>query len=120
VTDTLKSSAPHIYDPVQFADLADWGTQPNCTAGPSKSSGRLLFKGPNNEPEVGLWVCTPGAWPLSIPRDEFCHFIAGRATYTSDTGQVIEVRPGTCVHFHAGWTGTCVVHETMRNLYMLR
>ena len=61
------------------------------TAGPSKSSGRLLFKGPNNEPETGVWVCTPGTWPLSIPRDEFCHFIAGRATYTRDNGEMIEV-----------------------------
>ena len=56
MTDTLKSSAPHIYDPLTFSDLADWGEQPDCTAGPSKSSGRLLFKGPNNEPETGLWV----------------------------------------------------------------
>jgi uncharacterized cupin superfamily protein len=120
VTDTLKSSAPHIYNAVSFNDLADWGEQANSTAGPSKSSGRLLFKGPNNEPETGVWVCTPGTWPLSIPRDEFCHFIAGRATYTRDTGEVIEVKPGTCVHFNAGWTGTCTVHETMRNVYMLR
>ena len=115
MTDTLKSSAPHIYDAVSFNDLADWGTQ-----GDSKSSGRLLFKGPNNEPETGVWVCTPGTWPLSIPRDEFCHFVAGRATYRRDTGEVIEVRPGTCVHFRAGWIGTCTVHETMRNVYMLR
>ena len=119
MTTTLKSTAPHIYDPVHFNDLADWGTQPNCTAGPSKSSGRLLFKGPNNEPETGLWVVTPGAWPLSIPRDEFCHFVVGRATYRHDNGEVIEVAPGTAVTFLAGWTGECTVHETMRNIYML-
>ncbi|WP_284735484.1 cupin domain-containing protein [Dongia deserti] len=120
MTDSLKSSAPHIYDAVWFPDLADWGEQPKCTGGPSRSSGRLLFKGPNNEPETGVWVCTPGTWPLIIPRDEFCHFIAGRATYRRDNGEVIEVRSGTCVHFTAGWTGTCTVHETMRNVYMLR
>ena len=73
-----------------------------------------------NSPEAGLWVCTPGKWPLKIPRDEFCHFIAGRATYQRDSGEVIEVTPGTCVHFTAGWTGICTVHETLRNVYMLR
>ena len=119
MTDTLKSSAPHIYDAVSFNDLADWGTQANSTAGPSKSSGRLLFKGPNNEPETGVWVCTPGTWPLSIPRDEFCHFVAGRATYRSDDGEVIEVAPETVVMFPAGWTGECTVHDTIRNIYML-
>jgi len=125
VTTNLTSSAPHISGALTYDDLADWGEQPNCLAGPSRSSGRLLFKRPDpslggNSPETGLWVCTPGQWPLSIPRDEFCHFIAGRATYQRDTGEVIEVTPGTCVHFTAGWTGLCTVHETLRNAYMLR
>ena len=62
---------------------------------------------------------------LKIPRDEFCHFIAGRATYVRDPidgkgVETIEVRPGTCVHFPAGWSGICTVHETIRNAYMLR
>ena len=82
-------------------------------------TGRLLSKGPNNQPETGIWVCTPGTWPLSIPRDEFCHFVAGRATYTRDDGEVIDVDAGTCVTFPAGWTGQCTVHETIRNIYML-
>jgi len=125
VSTNLTSSAPHISNPLAYGDLADWGEQPDCLAGPSRSSGRLLYKRPDptvggNSPESGLWVCTPGKWPLSIPRDEFCHFIGGRATYVRDTGEVIEVTPGTCVHFTAGWTGICTVHETLRNVYMLR
>jgi hypothetical protein len=121
----LNSSAPHIHDPVHYADLADWGVQSDAIAGESHSSGRLLYKRPDfavggNSPECGLWQCTPGKWRLSIPRDEFCHFISGRATYVRDDGEIIEVRPGTCVHFPAGWTGICTVHETMRNVYMLR
>ncbi len=116
MTANLQSSAPYIQGALIYADLADWGTQPGSD---SKSSGRLLFKGQGNSPETGIWVCTPGSWPLSIPRDEFCHFTAGRATYTRDNGEVIEVRAGTCVHFPAGWTGHCTVHETLRNTYML-
>lgn len=119
------STAPHIYDATHFDDLIDWGYQPNCIDGPSQSSGRLLFKRPDpaiggNSPEAGLWVVTPGKWPLSIPRDEFCHFLTGRATYVRDNGETIEVRAGTCVHFTAGWAGICTVHETLRNVYMLR
>jgi len=126
----LSSSAPHITDATTYDDLADWGKQPDCMEGTSKSTGRLLYKRPDpavggNSPEAGLWVCTPGKWPLKIPRDEFCHFIAGRATYVRDAidgqeGEAIEVRPGTCVHFPAGWSGICTVHETIRNAYMLR
>lgn len=115
----LSASAPHIHGATRFDDLVDWGGQPDAIAGASRSSGRLLHKGPGNSPEVGIWVCTPGSWRLAIPRDEFCHFLAGRATYRSDAGETIEVGPGTCVLFPAGWSGTCTVHETMRNSYML-
>ena len=113
------SSAPHIPNASTHSDLADWCVQPNALDGASHSSGRLLYKGPNNQPESGIWVCTPGSWTLSIPRDELCYFMSGRATYRSTEGEVIEVAAGTTVMFPAGWAGECTVHETMRNSYML-
>ena len=113
------SSAPHLYDASSRTDLVDWGAQPDAIEGASHSSGRLVHKGPDNRPETGIWVCTPGTWGLSIPRDELCHFVAGRATYTKDDGEVIKITPGTVVLFPAGWTGTCTVHDTMRNIYIL-
>ncbi|MEM9239504.1 MAG: cupin domain-containing protein [Pseudomonadota bacterium] len=115
----LTSSAPHIHGAVAYYDLVDWGNQPDMIDGQSHSSGRLLHKGPDNIPETGIWVCTPGRWRLSLPRDEFCHFVAGRATYCSDAGEVIEVTPGTCVLFREGWAGEAEIHETIRNIYML-
>ena len=36
------------------------------------------------------------------------------------SGDVIEVTAGTMVLFPAGWKGVCTVHQTMRNVYMLR
>ncbi len=115
----LASTAPHIHGASTYADLADWGPQPDAVEGRSHSTGRLLRKGPGNSPECGLWVCTPGTWRLAIPRDEFCSFVAGEATYTHDDGSTVAVSPGTVVMFPAGWTGTCEVRETIRNLYML-
>ncbi|PBB23731.1 MULTISPECIES: cupin domain-containing protein [unclassified Mesorhizobium] len=115
----MTSSAPHLHQASTRTDLVDWGAQPDVLDGASHSTGRLLHKGPNNQPESGIWVCTPGRWRLSIPRDELCHFVVGRATYRSDVGEVIEVSAGTVVMFPAGWTGECTVHETMRNVYML-
>ena len=113
------SSAPHLYQASTRSDLIDWGVQPNALEGTSHSSGRLVHKGPDNRPECGIWVCTPGRWRLTIPRDELCHFVAGRASYRSDAGETVEVTAGTVVLFPAGWTGECTVHETMRNIYML-
>ncbi|MCU0830885.1 MAG: cupin domain-containing protein [Rhizobiaceae bacterium] len=54
-----------------------------------------------------------------MPRDEFCWFIEGEATYVRDTGETVEVKPSTAVHFPAGWRGRCTVRATMRNTYML-
>jgi uncharacterized cupin superfamily protein len=113
------TTTPLLYDVSNRQDLLDWGVQSDAVEGVSHSSGRLLFKGPNNSPETGLWVCTPGRWRLSIPRDELCHFLAGRATYRHDNGEVIEVYPHTLVLFSAGWTGECTVEQTLRNVYML-
>jgi uncharacterized cupin superfamily protein len=115
----MSSSAPHLRQASTRTDLVDWGAQPEALEGASHSTGRLVHKGPNNQPESGIWVCTPGRWRLAIPRDELCHFVAGRATYRSDDGEVIEVSAATVVMFPAGWTGECTVHETIRNVYML-
>jgi uncharacterized protein len=117
----LDSSAPHLEGPALYAGtLRDWGHQPDPIAGNSKSDGVLLFKGEGGQPEVGLWQCSPGTWPLEIPRDEICYFVSGTASYSHETGEVIEVQPGTVVLFPAGWKGICTVHHTIRNVYMLR
>ncbi len=115
----LTSTAPHIHNACDFGDLVDWGAQPDPLAGTSHSTGRLLYKGPDNIPETGIWDCTPGRWRLSVPRDEFCHFVSGCARYTSDEGEVIDVSAGTCVLFLAGWSGEAEIFETIRNIYML-
>lgn len=113
------SSAPHLYQASSCNDLTDWGMQPDAIEGTSHSSGKLIYKGANGQPEVGMWVCTPGRWRLTIPRDELCHFVSGRATYVHQDGEVIEIEPSTVVLFPAGWSGECTVHETMRNTYIL-
>nr|WP_325247983.1 cupin domain-containing protein [Amylibacter sp.] len=114
-----STATPHLHHASTRQDLVDWGLQPDALDGASASSGKLVHKGPDNRPETGIWVCTPGRWRLAIPRDEFCHFVAGRATYTRDDGEIIEVQKDTIVMFPAGWSGDCTVHETMRNVYML-
>lgn len=114
-----SGSAQHIYDARSAGGLKDWGPQPDAIEGQSRSSGLLLYKAADGKVESGLWVCTPGSWRLSIPGDELCYFLSGRATYTEHNGDTIDVTPGTAVHFPSGWAGRCDVHETMRNTYML-
>ena len=106
--------------PGTLADLQDWGPVPTMIEGMSLTSGVLLHKGPNGDSECGVWECTPGTWACHVTRDEFCHFLVGRCTYTHDSGEVIEIAPDTVAFFPAGWRGTCRVRETVRKVYMIR
>jgi uncharacterized cupin superfamily protein len=118
----LDSSAPHIAQASTWdEDLVDWGGHLEPIDGRSTNCGRLLWKGAEDGlPEAGVWICTPGTWRLVLPRDELCYFVAGRATYSRDDGEVVEVTPGTVAHFREGWSGTVEVHETTRSIYMMR
>ncbi|HEY1384767.1 MAG TPA: cupin domain-containing protein [Dongiaceae bacterium] len=111
---------PVLHDPKTATDLKDWGPVPTMIEGRSATSGAVLHKGPNGENESGIWICTPGYWRCEVTRDEFCHFLLGRCTYTHESGEVIEIRPDTIAFFPQGWKGTCRVHETVRKVYMIR
>ena len=116
----MPSSAPTLYNPRAVNDVSDWGIVPTMIEGESRTSGVLLHKDPNSESEAGLWICTPGTWECHVTRDEFCHFLVGRCTYTHESGEVIEIVPETAAFFPAGWKGICQVHETVRKVYMIR
>jgi uncharacterized cupin superfamily protein len=115
---TTAGFTPYLEAVSTRTDLVDWGVQSDAVEGVSVPAVGCCSRA-EQQPETGLWVCTPGRWRLAIPRDELCHFIAGAATYRHDNGEVIEVRPNTLVLFPAGWTGECHVRETLRNVYML-
>lgn len=115
----LDSSAPHIHGASHWdEDLVDWGGHLSPIDGNSTNCGRLLFKGEGGLPEVGIWDVTPGSWELLLPADELCHFVHGRAVYKAYSGEVIEIEPGTLVHFKEGWRGTVEVFDNTRSVYM--
>jgi hypothetical protein len=57
---------------------------------------------------------------MPINSDEFCHFLLRRCTCSHESGEVIEIVPGTVAFFPQDWKGTCRVHETIRKVYMIR
>lgn len=113
-------TTPIMKDPLSLTDLVDWGTIPTMTDGVSHVSGKVLHKGDGGRSECGYWVCTPGTWTCHVTADEFCHFLAGRSTYTHESGEVIEIEPDTAAFFPKDWKGVCTVHETIKKVYMIR
>jgi uncharacterized cupin superfamily protein len=100
--------------------LTDWGPVAAPIGTPvSQTRGVLLDRAPSGFPESGVWECTPGTWRCEVERAEFCHFLVGRATYSHDDGEVIEITPGTTAWFPAGWRGRCTVKATVRKVYAI-
>lgn len=69
--------------------------------------------------ETGVWECTPGRWRRQIVEQEFCHFVAGRCTFTPDGGEPIEICAGDALMMPANTTGIWDIQETVRKTYVL-
>lgn len=116
----LAGGAASLRKPLAQTALLDWGVIPTMLTGESRTSGKLLHKGPQGRSESGIWRCTPGRWSCHVTRDEFCHFLAGRSTYVHENGEVIEILPDTVAFFPQDWRGICTVHSTVTKIYMIR
>jgi len=118
--DSTPKAAMTLADPLALSELKDWGAIPTMIQGESRTAGRLLHREADNTAECGYWTCTPGTWHCHVTRDEYCHFLAGRSTYThGESGDVIEIRPDTVAFFPKDWKGTCVVQETVKKVYLI-
>ncbi|MGG2397866.1 cupin domain-containing protein [Pseudomonas sp. SH1-B] len=69
--------------------------------------------------ETGVWECTPGRWRRQIVQQEFCHFIAGRCTFTPDGGETMEIAAGDALMMPANTLGIWDIQETVRKTYVL-
>lgn len=114
-----ESSAPHIYS-VSSCQLgsADDARHPASQGRDSNSQCSMLWKSESGLPEAGIRNLAASNLEKMFVNDELCHFVKGNAIYKSDNGEVIEVNPGTVVHFKQGWRGEIDVLENTRLVYM--
>jgi uncharacterized cupin superfamily protein len=68
---------------------------------------------------AGIWECTPGRWRRQIAQQEFCHFIAGRCTFTPDGGEPMQIQAGDALLLPANTFGIWDVQETVRKSFVL-
>lgn len=69
--------------------------------------------------ETGIWECTPGRWRRQIVEQEFCHFIAGRGTFTPDGGEPIAFQAGDAFLLPQNSLGVWDIQETVRKTYVI-
>jgi uncharacterized protein len=114
VTPALLRDAAH-------APTSDQGPVPagQVLEGAPHTSGVVVFRNADGSSEAGIWECTTGAYHVVVERDEFCHLLAGRVVVAEDGGEPVELRPGDCMMFPRGWSGSWRITETIRKAYMI-
>jgi uncharacterized cupin superfamily protein len=75
---------------------------------------------PLASPSVGVWECTPGRLTERNRADtETCYILCGRASITDEaTGLTHDIRPGDLVVLPVGWSGSWVIDEPLRLIYV--
>lgn len=69
---------------------------------------------------AGIWEATPGKWRVSYDEWEYFHILSGHSILTSDSGEVVDLRPGVSLVVRPGFAGTWEVLETTRKDYVIR
>jgi uncharacterized cupin superfamily protein len=100
----LESSAPHVYPAVEWQ--------------PAAAHEHALVLHKSDRLEVGIRRWPPGNSTFTSELDTLCYFQRGRGWFRRDTGESIEVAPGTAVHFKQGWRGTLEASEAVDVSYM--
>lgn len=116
MTHRLDSSAPHIWPAAKWDECDERAAKSLSRDERGRASGIVLHRSPLLEIGIRRWH--PGNATQVIERDELQYFMAGHPTFRGVTGEVIEVEPGTAVHFKQGWSGEVEVAETLDASYM--
>lgn len=109
----------HLPSHVVRGELASAGRRPGADSGDPQVASLALTAGTG--PQIGVWQCEPGGWPVvDRPDTETCYIVSGRATITDDeTGTAVEISAGDVLVLPVGWTGRWDVTETLRKVYVV-
>jgi uncharacterized cupin superfamily protein len=100
--------------------LEDWGPRAGADSGDPMTSGTIVQARGDGLPEVGVWECTPGGWPIQDRGDtETALLLSGRARLTNADGSSVELGPGEGVVLPRGWSGRWDILETVRKVYVV-
>ena len=107
---------PHLND-VATAELEDWGPLEEATGQAMTTAGLEIWV--DGSTSGGIWECTPGPSYWTQDEHEVIHIVAGRMTVTRDGEEPVELGAGDMAVFPRGWSGTWVIHETLRKVYAI-
>lgn len=114
----LKSTAPHIYPATKWEEAWPEAGEASSRDRRGRVSGLALHRDSAGQPEMGVRRFYPGRETLKLESDMLCHFMTGKGTFRSETGEAIEIEPGAVVHFKTGWSGEAEIEADADATYM--
>lgn len=100
--------------------LQDWGavglplSEPAC-----RLMGKKMVVPLNNQPEIGIWECSPGRFRRQVISAETMHVLSGEAVFTPDGGASVALSQGDVYFFPADTRGEWEIRRTLRKIYVL-
>ena len=98
--------------------LEDWGNVPVPVSETISALRGLKISTNPDGSEAGLWESSPGTWVRQILDSEINTFVKGKAIFTPDDGEPINIEAGDVVYFPANSTGVWEIIETTRKSYL--
>lgn len=69
--------------------------------------------------QTGVWECSPGRFRRKNPHGEFMYILSGECTFTSDEGEVLNIKAGDTLFFSPSTEGVWDIKSTVRKVYVL-
>lgn len=111
---TIPVLAPYLSSALDD-ELEDWGPLPEATGHEMATAGKTLWE--DGPASVGIWECAAGPSYWKLDTHELVHILAGRLTITPDEGTPFTLAAGDVAFFPRGWSGSWLLHETVRKVF---
>ena len=100
--------------------LEDWGvvglplSEPACAL-----RGTKMVLPLDDQPEMGIWECTPGHYRRQVRSAESMVILSGAAIFTPDGGAPVALNAGDVYFFPADTGGVWEIQATTRKVYTM-
>ena len=100
--------------------LDDWGTVgAPISAPPCALRGVKIAASTPQQPDIGVWECSPGRYRRQILSAESMHILSGEAMFTPDGGAPVRLVAGDVVFFPSNTLGEWDIRSTLRKMYVV-
>ena len=102
----------------ELRNLADRSGQDFPSLARSPARGSIPIALPGSDQELGVWSCEVGSFARAVETAELMLIVQGKATFTTDDGQVFNMSAGDTLLFPAHTKGQWNITERLMKFFV--